>query len=102
MNVRYRALAAVAIACGIGFIVNLAGSLRAAQPSPFALTGRVSSAAEGLMEGVLVTLGAADGGVTVISDARTLQVSRSAFGAGKVWADDSRDRLRPPHRWRRL
>jgi virginiamycin B lyase len=82
MNVRNKALAVLAIAFAIGLIVNLAGSLHAAQPATLALTGRVSSAAEGLMEGVLVTARRTGStmSVTVVSDAQ----GRYAFPAARL------------------
>lgn len=54
MTVRVRILGVLAVAFAIGVVVDVAGALRAAQPAPVALTGRVSSAAEGMMEGVVV------------------------------------------------
>ncbi|MGA2396398.1 MAG: hypothetical protein ABSH03_23950, partial [Candidatus Lustribacter sp.] len=54
-RLRYRTLAALSAAVAIVVLIALAGALRAAPAAPVALSGRVSSAAEGLMEGVVVT-----------------------------------------------
>jgi len=72
MSIRSKAFGVLVIAVAIGLFVNVAGSLRAQQPAAVALTGRVSSAAEGVMEGVLVTARRPGSpiSVTVVSDAQ--------------------------------
>jgi virginiamycin B lyase len=72
MTVRVRILGVLVVAFAIGVVVSFAGSLRAAQMAPAALTGRVSSAAEGLMEGVVVTARRPGSSisVSVVSDAQ--------------------------------
>jgi virginiamycin B lyase len=56
----------------VAFVVTLAGALRAQQPVQTALSGRVTSAAEGAMEGVLVSAKRAGSTimVTVVTDAQ--------------------------------
>jgi virginiamycin B lyase len=70
--VKIRYLGLLALAAAIVFLVNVAGSLRAQQVAAVALTGRVSSAAEGPMEGVLVSARRTGSTivVTVVSDAQ--------------------------------
>jgi virginiamycin B lyase len=72
MKIRARAFSVLAVAFAIGLFVNLAGSLHAQSPAPVALSGRVSSAAEGLMEGVLVSARRPGStiSVTVVTDAQ--------------------------------
>lgn len=52
---RSRICALLTLGLTLGLIVDLAGSLRAQQPAAIALSGRVTSGAEGVMEGVDVT-----------------------------------------------
>lgn len=68
---RLRLLVIVAFALTAGFVVSAIGSLHAQPQSPAALTGKVSSATEGPMEGVLVTARRAGATMTttVVSDA---------------------------------
>lgn len=68
---RLRILALPVFLLTFGLVAGLAASLRAQPPAPLALTGLVSSSAEGPMEGVDVTARAAGAtySTTVISDA---------------------------------
>jgi streptogramin lyase len=72
MTIRRRLLVLMLPAVAVGLSMALAGGLHAQPAPPVALTGRVSSAAEGLMEGVLVTARkpGSNVAVTVVSDAR--------------------------------
>ncbi len=67
---RFRTLGLLALVLTAGFTIELAGSLRAQQPLAVALSGVVSSSAEGPMEGVDVTARSPGStiAVTVITD----------------------------------
>lgn len=71
MTKSFSALALLVALLVTGLLVNTAGALRAQQTAAVALTGQVHSAAEGPMEGVLVTARKAGAtfAVTVVSDA---------------------------------
>jgi streptogramin lyase len=79
-----RAIAAWAAACGLALTVQPLDGLRAAQAGTDALTGRVTSAEEGAMEGVLVSAQRAGSPitVTVVSD----HDGRFRFPAAKLAA----------------
>src|SRR5580704_14993612 len=70
MTARFRIFGLLALFLTLGLVVELAGSLRAASPAAVALSGRVSSSAEGAMEGVDVTARKAGStiAITVITD----------------------------------
>jgi streptogramin lyase len=70
-TMRARSLVLVTSALVVALVVSVVGDLRAQMQPAYALTGKVSSAAEGPMEGVLVTAKAAGSmiAVTVVSDA---------------------------------
>ena len=72
MTIYSRRLALVLPVLAAGLCVGLASALRAQTSPPAALAGRVSSAAEGPMEGVLVTVRkpGSNIAVTVVSDAQ--------------------------------
>jgi len=85
MTIRIRRLALLLPVLAVGLSLELAGALHAQLAPPVALAGRVSSAAEGLMEGVLVTARkpGSNVAVTVVTDARgsyRFPVSRMAPG----------------------
>src|SRR5580700_1319947 len=71
MTIRSRRLALLLPVLAVGLSLELAAALHAQPPAPVALAGRVSSAAEGPMEGVLVTARKPGSNieVTVVSDA---------------------------------
>ncbi len=79
---KMRTLALVFGIAVVAIVVAAAGALRAQQSPAFALTGRVSSAAEGMMEGVVVSARREGSPITVsvVSDAR----GRYAFPAGRL------------------
>jgi virginiamycin B lyase len=86
MNVRFRVVSLLVTAFLIGTVVNIGSSLQAAQVGADALTGRVTSSAEGAMEGVLVSARrpGSDISITVSSDAQrrySFPASRLASGA---------------------
>jgi streptogramin lyase len=70
MTIRVRRLALLLPVLAIGLSLELAGALHAQSAPPVALAGRVSSAAEGPMEGVLVTARktGSNVAVTVVTD----------------------------------
>jgi streptogramin lyase len=72
MTMRSRGLALLLPVLVVGLSLELAAALHAQSAPPVALAGRVSSAAEGLMEGVLVTARKPGSNieVTVVTDAR--------------------------------
>ncbi|MGA2391956.1 MAG: carboxypeptidase regulatory-like domain-containing protein [Candidatus Lustribacter sp.] len=72
MTARFRIFGLLALVLTLGLVIDLAGSLRAQPPAAVALSGRVSSAAEGPMEGVDVTARKAGStmAITVITDER--------------------------------
>lgn len=79
---KMRSLALAFVIAVVGAVVAGAGALRAQQVPADSLTGRVSSAAEGMMEGVLVSA-RRDGStitVSVVSDA----AGRYRFPAGRL------------------
>jgi virginiamycin B lyase len=72
VTIRIRKLALVLPILAVGMSIALAAGLHAQSPASVALSGRVSSTAEGLMEGVLVTARkpGSNVAVTVVSDAQ--------------------------------
>src|ERR1700722_7178523 len=72
MTTRLRSFSLFAVVVTVGLLVSAAGALHAQQPGTVALSGTVRSAAEGPMEGVLVTVRAAGAKytTTVVTDAK--------------------------------
>jgi streptogramin lyase len=71
MTTRLRSFSLFAVVVTVALLVSAVGALHAQQPAAISLTGKVRSAAEGPMEGVLVTVRAAGATytTTVVTDA---------------------------------
>src|SRR5580692_2816844 len=72
MTARLRSFSFFAVAVTLALLASAAGALHAQQPPAAALSGTVRSAAEGPMEGVLVTIREAGAtyATTVVTDAK--------------------------------